>query len=97
MRSMTGYGKGECLLYDRKFSVEIKSVNHRYNDITIKQPRALNAFEDKIRKLVSREVSRGKTDIYITMETASKDDISVRLNKAVADSYMEQLTLMINR
>ncbi|MDR2904115.1 MAG: hypothetical protein LBU77_06380, partial [Clostridiales bacterium] len=46
---MTGYGRGDSILYDRKFTVEIKSVNHRYNDINIKLPRVLNAFEDRVK------------------------------------------------
>jgi len=91
IRSMTGYGRGECFLYDRKFTVEIKSVNHRYNDLTIKQPRLLNSFEDSIRKKIGREVLRGKTDVYINMETYSKDDIYINVNTPLADSYVEQI------
>ena len=91
LRSMTGYGRGECFLYDRKFTVEIKSVNHRYNDLTVKQPRILNVFEDAIRKLIGRDVSRGKTDVYISMDTYSKDDISINVNIPLADAYVEQI------
>ncbi|MDR1559968.1 MAG: YicC family protein [Clostridiales bacterium] len=97
IRSMTGYGRGECTLLDRKFTVEIKSVNHRYNDITIKQPRVLNAFEDSLRKMISREVFRGKTDVYINMETYSKDDIRVSVNTPLADAYAEQIKALRDR
>ena len=54
MRSMTGYGRGECTLHNRKFVVEIKSVNHRYNDISVKIPRTMISFEDYVKKIVSK-------------------------------------------
>jgi len=97
IQSMTGYGKGECVLYNRKFSVEIKSVNHRYNDITIKLPRVMNAFEDKMRAILTAGVSRGKTDVYVNYETFSQEDIKVTLNEALADAYMERLTALDTR
>jgi len=94
IQSMTGYGKGECVLYNRRFSVEIKSVNHRYNDITIKLPRIMNPFEEKMRAILSQCVSRGKTDVYVNYETFSRDDIKVTLNEALADAYMERLAAL---
>ena len=97
IRSMTGYGRGECFLHERKFTVEIKSVNHRYNDLTIKQPRILNSFEDPIRKIISREVLRGKTDVYINMETYSKDDAYINVNMPLAGAYVEQIKILCER
>jgi len=97
IRSMTGYGHGECFLHDRKITVEIKSVNHRYNELTIKQPRVLNVFEDPVRKKISREVFRGKTDVYINMETFSKDDICLNVNTPLADAYVEQIKALCGR
>ena len=94
IQSMTGYGKGECTLYNRKFSVEIKSVNHRYNDITIKLPRVMNAFEDKMRAILTASVSRGKTDVYVNYESFSQNDIKVALNEALADAYIEKLNAL---
>jgi len=94
---MTGYGRGESFLYDRKFTVEIKSVNHRYNDVTIKQPKILNGFEDSIRKIIGRDVFRGKTDVYISMETYSKDDICINANIPLADAYIEQIKALYAR
>jgi len=91
IQSMTGYGKGECSLYNRKFTVEIKSVNHRYNDVNIKLPRVMNAFEDKIRAILSQSVSRGKTDVYVNYETFSQSDVKVALNEPLADAYFEKL------
>jgi uncharacterized protein (TIGR00255 family) len=94
---MTGYGRGECLLHDRKFVVEIKSVNHRFNDLNIKHPRILNGFEDSIRKIIGQEVFRGKTDVYINMETYSNKDIHISINTPLADSYVEQIKAINER
>ncbi len=97
MRSMTGYGRGECLLYERKFTVEIKSVNHRYNDITIKMPRTLLVYEDRVKKLLSGEIFRGKTDVYINFESYSKEDVKVNVNEALADGYVSALKSLKKR
>ena len=91
IRSMTGYGKGENEAHDRRFVVEIKSVNHRYNDITIKSPRFMNYLEDKIRKTLAQKILRGKTDVYINFESYSTDDVSVKLNENLVKAYMEKL------
>ena len=96
-KSMTGFGRGECLRYDRLFKVEIKSVNHRYNDITIKLPRFLNSFEDKIRKRLSRDIMRGKVDCWINFESFAARDVTVNVNDAYADAYMEALKALDNR
>lgn len=92
IKSMTGYGRGENVKNGRKFTVEIRSVNHRYNDITIKMPRAMNYIEDIVKKRLTQQISRGKTDVYIFFETLSKDDISISLNEALVDAYIEKLS-----
>lgn len=92
MRSMTGYGRGECTLYNRKFIAEIKSVNHRYNDINIKIPRIMIAYEDRIKKLLAKEIFRGKTDVFISFETFSKDDIKIKFNEALTENYFKTLS-----
>ncbi len=97
MRSMTGYGRGEYSLNDRRFIVEIKSVNHRYNDISVKLPRIMLPYEESVKKAVSEKVFRGKTDVFITFETFSKDDYQVSLNEALADRYMEVLSRICER
>lgn len=94
IRSMTGYGRGEYNEKGRKFVVEMKSVNHRYNDMTIKMPRFLNSIEDKIRKYCMEKVFRGKTDIYITYESISADDREVVLDEALAEAYQKKLTIL---
>jgi len=86
---MTGYGRGECTMYDRKFVVELKSVNHRYNELNIRLPRVLNALEDKIRKRILSEVHRGKTEVFIQFETLSKKDLKVHFSEALCDAYVE--------
>jgi TIGR00255 family protein len=94
IRSMTGYGKGENEAHDRRFTVEIKSVNHRYNDITIKSPRFMNYLEDKIRKTLTQKIFRGKTDVYINFETFSQDDVAIKMNEHIAKAYIEKLNYL---
>ena len=94
VRSMTGYGRGEHIAEERKFTVEMKSVNHRYNVMTIKLPRSLAGLEDKIKKRIMHEVFRGKTDVYISFETFSAADVEVKLNEALAAAYIEKLKLI---
>ena len=97
VRSMTGYGRGEHIAEERKFTVEMKSVNHRYNDMTIKLPRSLASLEDKIKKRIMRDVFRGKTDVYISFETFSAADVEVKLNETLAAAYIEKLNLLEER
>ena len=81
MKSMTGYGRGECTMYERKFTVEIKAVNHRYNDITVKLPRAIMGFEDEIKKAISKKVFRGKLDVFVNFESFSQEDVNISVNE----------------
>ena len=91
MKSLTGYGRGECKMYERKFTVEIKAVNHRYNDITVKLPRAIMGFEDEIKKAISKKVFRGKLDVFVNFESFSQEDINISVNEPLAKSYTETL------
>lgn len=97
MKSMTGYGRGECTLYNRKFVVEIKAVNHRYNDVTVKMPRTMLVYEDKIKKTICAKVFRGKIDIYVNFESFSSDDVAITINEALADSYIDVLNKLKDR
>jgi len=97
IRSMTGYGRGEVFLHNRKFIVEIKSVNHRYNDISIRLSKVLNVFEDSIRKIISSNVSRGKLDVYISFQSFSKADINIEFNESLADSYVDTMDKVSER
>ena len=91
MKSMTGYGRGVCTMYERKFTVEIKAVNHRYNDITVKLPRAIMGFEDEIKKAISKKVFRGKLDVFVNFESFSQEDVNISVNEPLAKSYTETL------
>ena len=88
IKSMTGYGRCEDILSERKITVEIKSVNNRFSDYNIKIPRHMLFLEDKIRKCVSEHITRGKVDIYVNIESYA-DDSEVYLNEPVAKQYIE--------
>lgn len=88
---MTGYGRGEWSASQRKFTVEIRSVNHRYGDLNIKLPKTMTFLEENIRDYVKAKVSRGKVDIYVGFESHSKEDIELKLNTALADIYKGKL------
>ena len=94
IRSMTGYGRYESQNEDAKLIAEIKSVNHRYCDISIRLPKNLNAFEQDIRNQVRAGVSRGKIDVYITYESKREGTSLVTYNRDMARSYVELVTKM---
>src|SRR6185369_10596403 len=71
IRSMTGYGKGEALSEQGSFTVEIRSVNHRYGEVTVRMPRAFLSQENEIKRLVSTVLKRGKIDVTVQWEEAS--------------------------
>jgi len=91
VRSMTGYGRGECEEFGRSFIVEIKTVNHRYSDISIKLPRQLSYLEDNIRKLVLSCISRGKIDVYVSQVKYSEEDVEVSIDTALTSAYLKAL------
>ncbi|MCC8015287.1 MAG: YicC family protein [Eubacterium sp.] len=97
MRSMTGYGRGESNLNNRKFVVEIRSVNHRFNDISVKLPRMMLSYEDIIKKTVSKQVFRGKTDVFVNFESQAAEDYKIGLNSALSDSYHSVLNEIKDR
>ena len=79
IKSMTGYGQGKYTNDGRDYTVEIKAINHRYNDITVKMPRYLNFLEDTIRKYVSNSLNRGKIDVYISLKNMSDKGRDINL------------------
>lgn len=91
LKSMTGFGRCEKALVERKITVEIKAVNHRYCDITIKLPKKLNFFEAGIRNLLKQYIGRGKIDIYITYEDYTENNVCVKYNAELAKEYFENL------
>ena len=97
VKSMTGYGRGECMRHDWKFAVEIKTVNHRYCDISIRLPQVMNPYEDRIRKILASGINRGKVDVYIRMETLGHPPVKINVNTAVADAYASALHKLLDR
>lgn len=94
IKSMTGFGRCEVLKDSRKFTVELKSVNHRYLDVNIRMPKKLNFFETSIRTLLKSYADRGKVDIFITHEDLSQSQVSVKYNAALAAEYLKYLNQM---
>ena len=92
--SMTGFGRAELIDEKRKLIVEMKSVNHRYADITIKMPRRLNRFEAAIRNVLKDYIARGKVDVFITYENLAEAEVAVRYNRDIAAEYVKYLREM---
>ena len=88
IKSMTGFGHCELEEGDKRFSVEMKGVNHRYLDANIRMPKKLNFFDSAIRSLLKQYVSRGKIDIFITYEDRSENQVSLKYNEALAKEYL---------
>ena len=91
IKSMTGFGRSSYEIDGRKYIVEIKSVNHKYSDISIKLPRVLISFEDRIRKQISSNISRGKVDVFVSFEDYSNKITNIKINKSLAKEYLKQL------
>lgn len=91
---MTGFGRCEYADEKRKYTVEIKSVNHRYLDVNIKMPKKLNFFESSIRNLLKEYMERGKVDLYISCEEFSEENYSLKYNPEIAAEYLKYLRMM---
>ena len=89
IKSMTGFGRAENLQGNRKFTVEMKAVNHRYFDVSIKMPKKLSFFESAIRTLLKTYMQRGKVDVFITYEDFTEENVSLKYNEAVAAQYLK--------
>ena len=94
LRSMTGFGRCEIADQDRKVIVEMKSVNHRYCDITIKMPKKLGFFEAAIRSLLKKYIQRGKVDVFITYEDYTENRSCLKYNRELAAEYLKALRQM---
>ena len=94
LKSMTGFGRCEAVIGDRKATVEIKSVNHRYCDITVKIPKKLGALESPIRSLIGEYIQRGKVDVFVTYEDNTAGAEMVRYDSALAAEYMKAFRQM---
>ena len=91
MKSMTGFGRANYENESRTYNIEIKSVNHRYCDISIKMPRSISYLEEKVKKQISANISRGKIDVYITFENNSAKGKDIKINKELAKIYINEL------
>ncbi|MDO4519371.1 MAG: YicC/YloC family endoribonuclease [Eubacteriales bacterium] len=94
IKSMTGFGRAESVTEARKITVEIKSVNHRYLDLSIKMPRKFNFFEVAVRNLMKTYMQRGKVDVFISYEDYTLSNAAVKYNKELAQEYLTYLNQM---
>ena len=88
IKSMTGFGRGEASDSDRKITVEMKSVNHRYFEPSIKMPKRLNFYDASIRTELKKYISRGKVDVFITYEDYTENKFCLKYNEELANEYM---------
>ena len=91
IKSMTGFGRSRLDKENRIYTIEIKSVNHKYNDINIKIPRSISYLEEKVKKVVTSNISRGKVDVFITFENNSTKGRNIKINKELASIYIQEL------
>lgn len=91
IKSMTGYGRATLSENSREYQVEIKSVNHRYLDVSVKMPRALSYLEEAVKKEISTKVKRGKIDVFITFENNSTQGRDIKINTELAHLYIKEL------
>lgn len=89
LKSMTGFGRCEITTEEYKISVEMKAVNHRYLDLSIKMPKKFNFFEAGIRNLLKKYIQRGKVDLFISYEDYTEGRMSLKYNASLAAEYME--------
>ena len=89
IKSMTGYGKSSLSINSREYQAEIKTVNHKYVDTTIRIPRIISYLEDDVRKLITSKLKRGKVDVLITFDNFNKDDNEIKINKELAKMYID--------
>ena len=94
IKSMTGFGRCEVSEGDRKFTVEMKGVNHRYLDANIRMPKQLNFFDSAIRTVLKQYVTRGKVDIFITYEDFAENQVALKYNESLAKEYLDAFKKM---
>ncbi len=90
-RSMTGYGRGEAVGQGKRISVEIKSVNHRFAEVVLRMPKHLFVLEEKIKRLIMKEVARGRVDGFVSLEQLEEQIPTVKVDKALATSYYNSI------
>ena len=96
IKSMTGYGRAVETVNGREFTVELRSVNNRYLDCTVKMPRSVSFAEEAVKQAVKQAVSRGKVDVFITVKSENTDDTKVTLNAAVVEGYLSAMRQLVS-
>ena len=96
VKSMTGYGRAVETVNGREFTVELRSVNNRYLDCTVKLPRSLSFAEEAVKQAVKNTISRGKVDVYISVHSETADDVQVSLNAAMVEGYLAAMKQMVD-
>ena len=91
IKSMTGYGRAKLSKDDREYQIEIKSVNHRYLDISVRIPKQLSYLEEIIKKEIAKKVKRGKIDVFVTFENNSLEGKEIKINTELAKAYINEL------
>ena len=96
IKSMTGYGRAVETVNGREFTVELRSVNNRYLDCTVKMPRSVSFAEEAVKQAVKQSVSRGKVDVFITIKSENSDDTKITLNASVLEGYLTAMRQMVS-
>ena len=96
IKSMTGYGRAVETVNGREFTVELRSVNNRYLDCSVRLPRILSFAEDAVKQAVKASVSRGKVDVFISMRSEGGEEVSIQLNKNVLEGYLQAMRQMVS-
>ena len=95
IKSMTGYGRAVETVNGREFSVELRSVNNRYLDCSVKLPRSLSFAEEAVKQAVKATISRGKVDVFISVRSEGGEEVKVSLNTAVLEGYLTAMRQMV--
>ena len=95
IKSMTGYGRAVETVNGREFTVELRSVNNRYLDCSVRLPRILSFAEDAVKQAVKQTISRGKVDVFITLRSEGGDETQISLNKTVLEGYLTAMRQMV--
>ncbi len=96
IKSMTGYGRATKTLHGREITVELRSVNNRYLDCTVKLPRSFSFAEEAVKQMVKASVSRGKVDVFVSVVTQAAEDVQVSLNVPVLEGYLKAMRAMVD-
>ena len=95
IKSMTGYGRAVETVNGREFTVELRSVNNRYLDCSVRLPRMLSFAEDAVKQAVKQSVSRGKVDVYISLRSEAGEEVKITLNESVLTGYLSAMRQMV--